>query len=151
MNWTLILFIVIGAIPNVLKKRLLDKLNVTEYFISFSICMAILTFSLFYYKTYVKKEKIQLSKVFNSSIFPLFAVLVIMKFISIYYKLGFLKKTDVSKYTPIVKSLSIVATILLGVVFLGEKKTMKDLAGSALIIGGVIILNGVKSSNSGSV
>ena len=58
---------------------------------------------------------------------------------------------DVSKYTPIVKSLSIVATILLGVVFLGEKRTMKDLAGSALIIGGVIILNGVKSSNSGSV
>ena len=150
MNWTLILFIVIGAIPNILKKQLLDKLSVTEYFISFSICMAFLTFSLFYYKTYVKKEKIQLSNVFNSSIFPLFAVIVIMKFISIYYKLGFLKKMDISKYTPIVKSLSIVATILFGVVLLGEKRTMKDLAGSVLIIGGVIMLNGVKSSNSGS-
>ena len=132
------------------KKQLLDKLSVTEYFISFSICMAFLTFSLFYYKTYVKKEKIQLSNVFNSSIFPLFAVIVIMKFISIYYKLGFLKKMDISKYTPIVKSLSIVVTILFGVVLLGEKRTMKDLAGSVLIIGGVIMLNGVKSSNSGS-
>jgi drug/metabolite transporter (DMT)-like permease len=151
MNWALVLFIVIGAIPNVLKKQLLDKLTIPEYFISFSICMAFLTFSLFCYKTYVKKEKIQLSKVFNSSVFPIFAVLVILKFISIYYKLGFLKKMDVSKYTPIVKSLSIVATILLGVVFLGEKKTMKDLAGSALIIGGVIMLNGVNSRSSGSV
>ena len=34
---------------------------------------------------------------------------------------------------------------------LEEKKTMKDLAGSALIIGGIIMLNGVNSSNSGSL
>ena len=57
MNWSLVLFIVIGAIPNILKKKLLDKLTIPEYFISFSICMAFLTFSLFCYKTYVKKEK----------------------------------------------------------------------------------------------
>ena len=55
---------------------------------------------------------------------------------------------QLSKYVPIFKSLSIVASIILGVVFLGEKKTMKDLAGSALIITGIILLNGVKSNNS---
>jgi drug/metabolite transporter (DMT)-like permease len=150
MNWSLVLFIVIGSIPNILKKKLLDKLTLPEYFISFSICMAFVTFSLFCYKTYVKKEKIQLTKVFNTTVFPIFAVLVMLKFVSIYFKLGFLKEMDVSKYTPIVKSLSIVASIILGVVFLGEKKTVKDLGGSALIIAGIILLNGVKSTNSGS-
>ena len=112
--------------------------------------MSILTFGLFLYKNYVKKEKLQLAKIFEPSILPIFAIVVILAFISIHYKLHFFKTMQLSKYVPIFKSLSIVASIILGVVFLGEKKTMKDLAGSVLIIGGVFLLNGVKSSNLGS-
>lgn len=150
MNWSVVLVIMIGAVPKLLKKKLLDKMTVTEYFILFSICMSILTFGYFLYKNYVKKEKIQLAKIFEPSILPIFAIVVIFAFISIHYKLYFFKKMQLSKYVPIFKSLSIVASIVLGVVFLGEKKTMKDLAGSALIIAGIILLNGVKSTNSGS-
>ena len=150
MNWLFVLVILIGAVPKLLKKKLLDKLTVTEYFILFSIFMSTLTFGLFLYKNYVKKEKIQLAKIFDPSILPIFAIVVIFAFISIHYKLHFFKKMQLSKYVPIFKSLSIVASIILGVVFLGEKKTMKDLGGSALIIAGIILLNGVKSTNSGS-
>jgi drug/metabolite transporter (DMT)-like permease len=150
MDWSFVLVILLGAVPKLLKKKLLDKMTVTEYFILFSICMSILTFGYFLYKTYVEKEKIQLAKIFEPSILPIFAIVVLFAFISIQYKLGFFKRMQLSKYVPIFKSLSIVASIILGVVFLGEKKTMKDLAGSALIIGGVILLNGVKSGNSGS-
>ena len=150
MDWSFILVILIAAIPKLLKKKLLDKITITEYFILFSICMSVLTFGFFLYKMYVKKEKIQLAKIFKPSILPIFAIIVIFTFISIHYKLEFFKKMQLSKYVPIFKSLSIVASIILGIVFLGEKKTMKDLVGSALIVIGVILLNGVKSTNSGS-
>lgn len=150
MDWSFILVILIAAIPKLLKKKLLDKITITEYFILFSICMSVLTFGFFIYKMYVKKEKIQLAKIFKPSILPIFAIIVIFAFISIHYKLEFFKKMQLSKYVPIFKSLSIVASIILGVVFLGEKKTMKDLVGSALIVIGVILLNGVKSRSSGS-
>lgn len=150
MDWSFILVILIAAIPKLLKKKLLDKITITEYFILFSICMSVLTFGFFIYKMYVKKEKIQLAKIFKPSILPIFAIVVIFAFISIHYKLEFFKKMQLSKYVPIFKSLSIVASIILGVVFLGEKKTMKDLVGSALIVIGVILLNGVKSRSSGS-
>ena len=130
MNWSFILIILLGAIPKLLKKKLLDKITVTEYFILFSICMSILTFGYFLYNNYVKQEKIQLAKIFEPSVLPIFAIVVILTFISIHYKLYFFKKMQLSKYVPIFKSLSIVASIILGVVFLGEKKTMKDLAGS---------------------
>lgn len=150
MEWSFVLVILIGSIPKLLKKKLLDKITVTEYFILFTICMSIMTFGLFLYKNYIKKEKIQLAKIFDPSILPIFAVVVIFAFFSIHYKLYFFKKMQLSKYVPIFKSLSIVASIILGVVFLGEKKTMKDLTGSALVIAGIILLNGVKSTNSGS-
>lgn len=150
MNWSLVLIIMIGAVPKLLKKKLLDKMTVTEYFILFSILMSTLTFGLFLYKNYLKKEKIQLAKIFEPSIMFIFAIVVIFSFISIHYKLYFFKKMQLSKYVPIFKSLSIVASIILGVVFLGEKITAKDLGGSALIIAGIILLNGVKSTNSGS-
>ena len=150
MNFTILLIILIGSIPNILKKKLLSDLNVTEYFISFSICMSVLTFSLFCYKTYVKKEKIQLSKVFNSSLFPILAISVLLKFFSIYKKLGFLKSMKLSNYYPIFKSLSIVITIILSVIFLKEKKTHKELIGSVLVVIGVFLLNGVSSTKSGS-
>ena len=150
MDWSFVLVILIATVPKLLKKKLLDKLTLTEYFILFSICMSILTFGFFLYKTYIQKEKIQLEKIFEPSVLPIFAIVVIITFISIHYKLQFFKKMQLSKYVPIFKSLSIVASIILGVVFLGEKKTMKDLAGSALIITGIILLNGVKSNNSGS-
>ena len=150
MDWSFVLVILIGAIPKLLKKKLLDKITITEYFILFSICMSILTFGYFLYKNYIKKEKIQLAKIFEPSILPIFVIVTILAFVSIHYKLYFFKKMQFSKYVPIFKSLSIVASIILGVVFLGEKKTMKDLAGSALIIAGIILLNGVKSGSSGS-
>ena len=150
MDWSFVLVILIATVPKLLKKKLLDKLTLTEYFILFSICMSILTCGFFLYKTYIQKEKIQLEKIFEPSVLPIFAIVVIITFISIHYKLQFFKKMQLSKYVPIFKSLSIVASIILGVVFLGEKKTMKDLAGSALIITGIILLNGVKSNNSGS-
>ena len=150
MDWSFVLVILIATVPKLLKKKLLDKLTLTEYFILFSICMSILTFGFFLYKTYIQKEKIQLAKIFEPSVLPIFAIVVIITFISIHYKLQFFKKMQLSKYVPIFKSLSIVASIVLGVVFLGEKKTMKDLGGSALIIAGIILLNGVKSTNSGS-
>ena len=57
MNWSFILIILLGAIPKLLKKKLLDKITVTEYFILFSICMSILTFGYFLYNNYVKQEK----------------------------------------------------------------------------------------------
>jgi multidrug transporter EmrE-like cation transporter len=102
-----------------------------------------MTLGFFLYKTYVKKEKIQLKKAFNSSILPLFAILMVLKFISIYYTLGIFKKMNVSKYVPIFKSLSIVATIILSVLFLNERRNPKDIFGIALIVIGVYILNNV--------
>ena len=83
MDWSFILVILIGAVPKLLKKKLLDKITVTEYFILFSICMSILTFGFFLYKHYVKKEKIQLAKIFEPSILPIFAIVVIFAFVSL--------------------------------------------------------------------
>ena len=82
MDWSFVLVILIGSVPKLLKKKLLDKMTVTEYFILFSICMSILTFGLFLYKNYVKKEKIQLAKILEPSILPIFAIVVIFAFIS---------------------------------------------------------------------
>ena len=150
MDLSILAIILIGAIPSVLKKKLLNDLDLSEYFISFTICMSFLTFCLFCYKTYIKKEKIQLNKVFNSSVFPLFITLVLLKFVSIYKKLGFLKNMQVSTYAPIFKSLSILFTIILGIVFLGEKKTMKELVGATFVVIGVLLLNGMSTKGSGS-
>ena len=141
MNWTIIFTILVGVVPGILKKKVLNDLTISEYFVAFSICMSCITIGLFTYKTYVKKEKLQLSKVFNNAIFPIFATLVIFKAISIYYKLGFLKKMNVSKYTPIFKSLSIVMTVIVGILFLGEKVSIKDMFGIGLVIGGVFLLS----------
>lgn len=143
MDLSILLLILIGAVPKILKKQILNSLTVSEYFILFSICMSFMTLGFFLYKTYVKKEKIQLKKAFNSSILPIFAILMVLKFTSIYYKLGIFKKMDVSKYIPIFKSLSIVATIILSVLFLNEKRKPKDIFGIALIVIGVYILNNI--------
>ena len=150
MNLLILVIILIGVIPNILKKQILNNLTVTEYFISFSICMSILTLSLFLYKTYIQKEKIELSNVFRSSVLPLFILIVLMKFFSIYKKLGFLKTMQISNYYPTFKSLSIVLTMLLGVIFLNEKKSVKEWIGAILIVIGVFILNGISSKQSGS-
>lgn len=150
MNLLILVIILIGVIPNILKKQILNNLTVTEYFISFSICMSILTLSLFLYKTYIQKEKIELSNVFRSSVLPLFILIVLMKFFSIYKKLGFLKTMQISNYYPTFKSLSIVLTMLLGIIFLNEKKSVKEWIGAILIVIGVFILNGISSNQSGS-
>ena len=150
MNLSIIFIILLGAIPNILKKRLLNDMSLSEYFISFTICMSILTFSLFCYKTYVEKEKIKLGNVFNTAVFPIFALVVLLKFFSIYKKLGYLQSMDISNYYPIFKSLSIVITIILGVVFLKETKTIKEISGCILVVIGVLLLNGVSSPKSGS-
>ena len=57
---------------------------------------------------------------------------------------------DISNYYPIFKSLSIVITIILGVVFLKETKTIKEITGCILVVIGVLLLNGVSSPKSGS-
>lgn len=150
MNLSIIFIILLGAIPNILKKSLLKELSLSEYFVSFTICMSILTFGLFCYKTYVEKEKIKFGNVFNSSVFPIFALVVLLKFFSIYKKLGYLQSMDISNYYPIFKSLSIVITIILGVVFLKETKTIKEISGCILVVLGVLLLNGVSSPKSGS-
>ena len=150
MELLILLIILIGVIPNILKKQVLNNLTVTEYFISFSICMSILTLGLFLYKTYIQKEKIELSNVFGSSVLPLFILIVLMKFFSIYKKLEFLKTMHISTYYPTFKSLSIVLTMLLGIIFLNEKKSVKEWIGAILIVIGVFILNGISTKQSGS-
>ena len=54
MEWSFVLVILIGSIPKLLKKKLLDKITVTEYFILFTICMSIMTFGLFLYEFLTK-------------------------------------------------------------------------------------------------
>ena len=75
---------------------------------------------------------------------------MLLKYFSIYKKLGFLKSMKLSNYYPIFKSLSIVITIILSIIFLKEKKTQKELIGSVFVVIGVFLLNGVSSIKSGS-
>ena len=136
-----IIIIIYSIISPILKKKILNYFNKTEYVITISIFFSINLFIYYLYKKCYKKEKTNIINklINNKKIILYFTLITVLKYSFIDNKMKYLKLTNLSKFIPQIKSLVILTTFLVGVFYYKEAKKIKDYIGTIFIFMGFIL------------
>jgi uncharacterized membrane protein len=143
----MVIIAVISAITVYIKKGVAKQMSKDEYMIISATLFFFVQVFIFAKKKYVDKKDIDLSKIWNFSVLGMLLVYVIARLWIAYQKLSYLKRQDVSKYYPLFKSFTILASFMIGVIIMKEKKTTKEWLGIALITGGVFFMCSTKKDD----
>ena len=138
-----VLIVFLSTLPTILKKRMLDDLTNTEFYIIFLFISSTLTLINWFYKSFVKKEKISaLPKIKKNPNLLLFMFIIVgLKFFTSNKKAVYLKNNELSKFTPMLKSLIVIFTFLSGIIIFKEKRVISDWLGLGLIVSGMYLMN----------